>query len=56
MACGGITVAAPGTAAPQGSHVAGQILVKFRDDRAAAGVLRQHGLSEGPGIGSTGAH
>lgn len=55
MACGGITVAAPGTAAPQGSHVAGQILVKFRDDRAAAGVLRQHGLSDGPGVGSTGA-
>jgi thermitase len=55
MALGGITTAAPGTAAPESAHVAGQILVKFRDDRAAAGVLRQHGLSDGPGVGSTGA-
>jgi thermitase len=31
-------------------------MVKFRDKGAAASVLRQHGLSEGPGIGSTGAH
>lgn len=30
-------------------------MVKFRDNRAAAGVLRQHGLKEGAGIGSTGA-
>jgi thermitase len=61
MGCGAITVAAPGNAvttgnaATQSSHVAGQIMVKFRDKGAAAGVLRQHGLSEGPGIGSTGA-
>ncbi|MDQ4491597.1 S8 family serine peptidase [Sinomonas sp. ASV486] len=37
------------------SHVAGQILVKFSDNRASAGVLREHGLSDGPSIGSTGA-
>ncbi|MBT2534593.1 S8 family peptidase [Arthrobacter sp. ISL-69] len=56
MAFGGITLAAPGNAAdPQSSHVAGQIMVKFHDDRAASAVLRQHGLSEGPGIGGTGA-
>lgn len=30
-------------------------MVKFRDNGAAAGVLRQHGLKEGAGIGSTGA-
>ena len=56
MGLGGITLAAPGNAAPQSSHIAGQILVKFRDKGAAAGVLRQHGLSQGTGIGSTGAH
>lgn len=55
MALGGITFAAPATAAPQASQVTGQILVKFRDDGAAAGVLRQHGLSNGPGLGTTGA-
>lgn len=53
MGFGGITLAAPGNAAPQSSPITGQIMVKFHDDRAAAGVLRQHGLSEGPGIGST---
>jgi thermitase len=46
----------PGNAAPHPSITAGQILVKFRDDAAAAGVLRPHGLSDGPGVGSTGAH
>ena len=57
MAFGGISLAAPSNAAdPQSSHIAGQIMVKFHDDRAAPGVLRQHGLSQGPGIGSTGAH
>jgi thermitase len=62
MACGAITLAAPsnavttGNAATQSSHIAGQIMVKFRDKGAAAGVLRQHGLKEGPGIGGTGAH
>lgn len=61
MGCGAITFAAPGNAVPesdaatQSSHVAGQIMVKFRDKGAAVGVLRQHGLREGPGIGSTGA-
>ncbi|WP_426989930.1 S8 family serine peptidase [Pseudarthrobacter sp. Y6] len=56
MGLGAITFAAPGTAAPQSSHIAGQIMIKFRDNGAAAGVLHQHGLSEGTGIGSTGAH
>jgi thermitase len=55
MGFGGITLAAPSNAATQSSPITGQIMVKFRDSRAAAGVLRQHGLSEGPGIGSTGA-
>lgn len=47
--------AAPSNAAAQSSHIAGQIMVKFRDNGAAAGVLRQHGLKVGAGIGSTGA-
>ena len=61
IGCGAITFAAPGNAvtesdaATQSSHIAGQILAKFRDKGAAAGVLRQHGLREGRGIGSTGA-
>jgi thermitase len=55
MALGGITLAAPTNAAPS-THVPGQIMVKFRDDGAAAGVLRPHGLSDGPSIGNTGAH
>ena len=45
----------PAHAAPDPSITAGQILVKFRDSGAAAGVLRQHGLTDGPGVGSTGA-
>jgi thermitase len=56
MGFGTITFAGQGNAAPDPSHVAGQIMVKFRDDGAAAGALRQLGLSDGPGIGSTGAH
>lgn len=56
MGLGAITFAGQGNAAPEPSHIAGQIMVKFRDDAAAAGVLRRHGLSNGPGIGSTGAH
>ncbi|MEV7136237.1 S8 family peptidase [Arthrobacter sp. NPDC093128] len=56
MGFGAITFALPGNAATsQSSHIAGQIMVKFRDRAGAAGVLRQHGLTEGPGIGSTGA-
>ncbi|CAH0158200.1 Thermophilic serine proteinase [Arthrobacter sp. Bi83] len=61
IGCGAITLAAPSNAvttggeATQSSHIAGQIMIKFRDKSAAAGVLRQHGLKEGPGIGSTGA-
>jgi thermitase len=56
MGFGTIAFAGQGNAAPDPSHVAGQIVVKFRDDGAAAGALRQLGLSDGPGIGSTGAH
>ncbi|TNB74248.1 peptidase S8 [Arthrobacter sp. BB-1] len=55
MGFSGITFAAQGNAAAEPSFIAGQIMVKFRDDRAAAGALRGHGLSEGPEIGSTGA-
>ena len=55
MGFGAITSAVPAAAAPRQDHVAGQIMVKFRDGGAGAGVLRQHGLSDGPGIGSTGA-
>lgn len=40
----------------EGPIAQGQILVKFRDARAAAGVLLQHGLGDGPEVGSTGAH
>ena len=56
MAFGAINSAAISSAATDSSQVAGQIIVKFRDNGAAAGVLRQNGLSEGAGIGSTGAH
>jgi thermitase len=61
MGLGAVTFAAPGTAAPvnaaaEPSFVAGQIMVKFRDSRGAAGVLGPHGLSDGPEIGSTGSH
>jgi len=57
MAFGAINPAIAGSAAPPDqSHVAGQIMVKLRDHGAAADTLRQHGLSEGPGIGGTGAH
>ena len=61
IGCGTITLAAPGnavatsSAATQSSPVAGHIMVKFRDNGSATGVLRQQGLTEGPGIGSTGA-
>ena len=61
LGCGTITLAAPSNAettshaATQASPVTGQIIVKFRDNGSAAGVLRQHGLAAGPGIGSTGA-
>lgn len=55
MSLAGITFAAPSSAAAESSPNAGQIMVKFRDNSAASGVLRQHGLSEGPDIGSTGA-
>jgi len=63
---GTITAVVPGNAAAssspassspiQSAPVPGRIMVKFRDNAAAAGVLGQHGLSDGPPIGSTGAH
>jgi thermitase len=53
MGFGPITFAAPGNAANQPPPISGQVIVKFHDDGAAAGVLRQHGLSEGSSIGST---
>ncbi|WP_163165750.1 S8 family serine peptidase [Arthrobacter sp. Alg241-R88] len=56
LAFGAINSAVVGNAAPDPSHITGQIMVKFRDNRAAAGVLRQHGLTDGPDIGGTGAH
>ena len=56
LAFGAINPVVMGQAAPDPSHVPGQIMVKFRDNAAAAGVLRQHGLTDGPGIGDTGAH
>lgn len=55
MGLTGITFAAQGNAAAEPSYIAGQIMVKFRDDGAAAGALGGHGLSAGPQIGSTGA-
>lgn len=55
LALGAIISAAPGNAAPDSSYIPGKVIVKFRDNGVAAGVLRQHGLSDGPGIGSTGA-
>ena len=54
LVLGGVTLAAPGAAAGP-SHIAGQIMVKFRDHGAAAAVLRGYGLSDGPEIGGTGA-
>ncbi len=54
MMFGGVALAAPGNAA-EPSYTVGQILVKFRDGRAAAAVLRGHGLREGPAVGDTGA-
>jgi thermitase len=55
MAFGSINSAAMSNAAADSSHVTGQIIVKFRDRGAAAGVLRQQGLGDGATIGSTGA-
>ncbi len=61
LGCGAITGAAPSaagsmsTAAARPAPVQGQIMVKFRDHAAAAGILRRHGLREGPGVGTTGA-
>ncbi|WP_395402099.1 S8 family serine peptidase [Arthrobacter sp. UC242_113] len=53
---GALTVTVPSSAATEPQQVSGQIIVKFRDNGAALGLLRQNGLSDGAGIGSTGAH
>ncbi|WP_395402095.1 S8 family serine peptidase [Arthrobacter sp. UC242_113] len=53
---GALTVTVPSSAATEPQQVSGQIIVKFRDNGAALGLLRQNGLSNGAGIGSTGAH
>jgi thermitase len=55
MAFGAINSAAMSNAATDATQVSGQIIIKFRDNGAAAGVLRQQGLGEGSSIGSTGA-
>ncbi|MGF9648752.1 S8 family serine peptidase [Pseudarthrobacter oxydans] len=55
MSFAGIALASPGNAAPDSSADAGQIMVKFRDDAAAPGLLRQKGLNSSATIGSTGA-
>lgn len=55
MSLGGIALASPGNAAPESSPDAGQIMVKFRDNAAAPGLLRQKGLNSSATIGSTGA-
>jgi len=56
MVLSAITIAVPGNASVPSSPVPGRIMVKFRDNSAAAAVLGQHGLTDGPAIGSTGAH
>ncbi|WP_190987858.1 S8 family serine peptidase [Pseudarthrobacter sulfonivorans] len=56
LAFGGVNSAGVSNAATDPSRVAGQILVKFRDGGAAAGVLRRHGLGAGTDVGDTGAH
>ncbi|WP_371818262.1 hypothetical protein [Pseudarthrobacter sp. C4D7] len=53
MALGTVPLALPATAAPEAPPA--HILVKFRDDGAAAGVLQRHGLAGGSAVGSTGA-
>jgi thermitase len=55
MALGAASVAPPGNAAAPPPVGTGHIMVKFRDNAGAAGVLRQSGLGEGADIGSTGA-
>lgn len=51
-----ITIPSSSSASNHPQTIKGQIIVKFRDARAAAGTLRQHGLTEGASLGSTGAH
>jgi thermitase len=53
---GAITVTVPSNAATEPQQIPGQIIVKYRDSGAALGLLRQNGLSDGAGMGSTGAH
>jgi thermitase len=56
LGLGAVTAAGPSNAATEPQQATGQIIVKFRDNGAAAGVLRQSALSEGAAVGSTGAH
>ncbi|UKA55448.1 S8 family serine peptidase [Arthrobacter sp. FW305-BF8] len=56
LGLGTISLAATGSAAaPEPSQATGQIIVKFRDNGAAASLLRRQGLGEGSDVGSTGA-
>ncbi|TLM73246.1 S8 family serine peptidase [Pseudarthrobacter sp. NamB4] len=54
MAFSTVNTADVSSAAHDPSHLPGSILVKFRDNGAAAQVLPQHGLSQGASMGSTG--
>ncbi|GAA1757510.1 S8 family serine peptidase [Kocuria aegyptia] len=56
MGLGAAVLVVPADAAPEASYAEGQIMVQFRDNGAAADVLRRHGLKQGPRIGSTDAH
>ena len=51
-----VALATNSNAVTEPTQVSGQIIVKFRDNRAAASLLHQHGLSDGANVGSTGAH
>ena len=55
LSLGGIALASPGNAAGESSPGTEQIIVKFRDNAAAPGLLRQQGLNSSATIGSTGA-
>ena len=55
MSLGGLTAAVPVSAAPESPAGTGNIIVKFKDDTAAPGLLRTQGLNQGAAIGDTGA-
>ncbi len=52
----GLFYTATSHAEPQSDQIKGKIIVKFRDARSSASILKQHGLKDGKTIGSTGAH